>query len=78
MKTGKPADRGDRIEFPEQMVIDIDIEDVGSEEMQLTKFTGNDRSRRFVSGNKGNAKRKNALKNKVRLKNTCMCSIPND
>ena len=68
MKAGKPEDRRGRIEFPEQMVIDIDIEDVGSEEIQLTKVTGNDRSRRFVSGNKGNAKRKNALKNKVRLK----------
>ena len=53
--------------FPDDMVVDIDIEGEGSEELQLKKFTGNDKRRRFISGKKGNAKRKQALQDEVGL-----------
>ena len=67
VKSGKPEDKGGHVIFPEEMVVDIDIEGEGSEELLLKKFTRNDKRRRFVSGKKGNAKRKHALQDEVGL-----------
>ena len=67
VKSGKPKDRGNHVEFAEQMVVDISIGEEGPEELQLKKFNRNDRSRLFVAGSKDNAKRKNVLQDEVRL-----------
>ena len=65
VKSGKPKDREGHVIFQDEMVVDIDIEEKGSEEIKLKKFTRNDLSRRVVSGSKSSAKRINALKDKV-------------
>ena len=67
VKSGKPKDRGNRVEFADQIVVDISIDEEGPEELQLKKFNRNDRSRLFVAGSKGNAKRKKILQDEVRL-----------
>ena len=55
------------MEFADQIVVDISIGEEGPEELQLKKFNRNDRSRLFVAGSKGDAKRKNVLQDEVRL-----------
>ena len=66
VKSGKPKDKGGHVVFSDEMVVEIDIDEKGPEEIKLKKFTRNDqKERRVVSGSKGSAKRINALKDKV-------------